>query len=114
MVRVRPFRQSRPDLKEAARMSRQFDHEAHRVAYADNRHPKAATIAAGMELAALLLDSLVCAWPADSLVEVDAKLALADGRGRMVPTRMRTMSRRSLRRPLGGSASCGPRSTSAS
>lgn len=62
-------------------MSRQFDHEAHRVAYADNRHPKAATIAAGMELAALLLDSLVCAWPADSLVEVDAKLALADGRG---------------------------------
>lgn len=75
------FRQSRPNLKEAARMSRQFDHEAHRVAYADNRHPKAATIAASMELAALLLDSLVCAWPADNLDEVDAKLALADGRG---------------------------------
>lgn len=75
------FRQSRPDLKEAARMSRQFDQEAHRVAYADDRHPQAATIAASMELAALLLDSLVCSWPADSLDEVDAKLALADGRG---------------------------------
>lgn len=75
------FRQCRPDLKEAARMSRQFDHEAHRVAYADDRHPQAASIAASMELAALLLDSLVCAWPADSLDEVDAKLALADGRG---------------------------------
>lgn len=75
------FRESRPDLKVAARMSRQFDHEAHRVAYADARHAEAATIAAGMELAALLFDSLVCAWPADSLEEVDAKLALANGRG---------------------------------
>lgn len=75
------FRQSRPDLKEATRMSRQFDHEAHRVAYADDRHPKAAIIACGMELAALIFDSLVCAWPADSLAEADAKLALAHGRG---------------------------------
>lgn len=75
------FRQSRPDLKEAARMSRQFDHEAHRVAYADDRHAQAASIAAGMELAALLFDSLVCAWPADTLEEADAKLALANGRG---------------------------------
>jgi hypothetical protein len=75
------FRQSRPDLKEAARMSRQLDHEAHRVAYADDRHAQATTIASGMELAALLFDSLVCIWPADSLDEVDAKLALADRRG---------------------------------
>ncbi|MFC5421013.1 hypothetical protein ACFPOB_15760 [Bosea eneae] len=75
------FRQSQPNLKEAARMSRQLDHEAHRVAYADARHPEANTIAASMELAALLFDSLVCAWPADTLDEVDAKLALADGRG---------------------------------
>jgi hypothetical protein len=92
------FRQSRPDLQEAARMSRQFDHEAHRVAYADERHARAGTIAAGMELAALLFDSLVCAWPADTLDEVDAKLALADGRGRSAPIRMRTMLRRSNRR----------------
>ncbi|MBA4220237.1 MAG: hypothetical protein C0458_05860 [Methylobacterium sp.] len=75
------FRQSRPDLKEAARMSRQFDHEAHRVAYADERHPQATTVTSGLELAALLFDSLVCAWPADTLDEVDAKLALAHGRG---------------------------------
>lgn len=75
------FRQSRPDLKNAARLSRQFDHEAHRVAYADDRHPEATIIAAGMELAALLFDSLVCVWPADTLDEVDAKLALANGRG---------------------------------
>lgn len=33
------FRQSRPDLKEAARMSRQFNNEAHRVAYAVDRNP---------------------------------------------------------------------------
>lgn len=75
------FRRSRPDLKEAARVSRQLDHEAHRVAYADDRHREAGTIAAAMELAALLCDGLVCAWPADSLDEVDAKRALADGRG---------------------------------
>ena len=75
------FRQSRPDLKEAARVSRQLDHEAHRVAYSDDRHPEAATISAAMELAALLFDGLVCAWPADSLNEVDAKLALVDERG---------------------------------
>jgi hypothetical protein len=75
------FRQSRPNLKEAARMSRQFDHEAHRVAYADDRHPEATIAAGGLELAALLFDSLVCIWPADTLDEVDAKLALADGRG---------------------------------
>lgn len=75
------FRQSRLDLKEAARTSRQFDHEAHRVAYADDRHPEAAIAGSGLELAALLFDSLVCVWPADSLDEVDAKLALANGRG---------------------------------
>lgn len=75
------FRRSRPDLKEAARVSRQLDHEAHRVAYADDRHREAATIAAAMELAALLFDGLVCAWPSDSLDEVDAKRSLADGRG---------------------------------
>ncbi|WP_324134779.1 hypothetical protein [Bosea sp. (in: a-proteobacteria)] len=75
------FRQIRPDLKEAARMSRQFNNEAHRVAYAVDRHPQANTVAAGLGLAALLFDSLVCVWPADSLDEVDAKLALAHGRG---------------------------------
>ncbi len=75
------FRQSRPDLKEAARMSRQFNNEAHRVAYAVDRHPQANTVAAGLGLAALLFDSLVCVWPADSLDEVDAKLALAHARG---------------------------------
>lgn len=75
------FRRSQPDLKEAARVSRQFDHEAHRVAYADDRHAQATTIASGMELAALLADSLVCVWPADGIDEIDAKLALAQGRG---------------------------------
>lgn len=75
------FRQGRPDLKEAARMARQFDNEAHRVAYAENPHPEATIAAAGLKLAALLFDSLVSVWPADSLDEVDAKLALAQQRG---------------------------------
>lgn len=74
------FRDSRPDLKFAARQAKMCLDESMRIRLGSTDVEAAHRVAAGLMVVGLSFTALVCTWPADSLDEVDAKLALAEVR----------------------------------
>lgn len=70
------FRACKPDLKSAARECKRLQDESLRIRIGENENRW--QVAAGLTLASLSCLAAVCIWPADTLDEVDAKLALGE------------------------------------
>ena len=72
------FRNGAPDLKFAARKSKEFLDESMRIRLASTDIEDAHRVAAGLKLVGLSFVAMVCIWPSDSLDDVEAKLALTE------------------------------------
>lgn len=75
------FRSATPDLKFAARQAKRLADEAMRVRFGGGNLDGAPGIAVGLTLVGYCFTALTAIWPADTLNEAEAKLALAEATG---------------------------------
>ncbi len=71
------FRDSRPDLALFAREAKRCEDEAHRLPYSLHQTNEARLARIGLRIVALSCTAMVAIWPVDTIVEADAKRALA-------------------------------------